>query len=136
MAANDTQGSADAANTAANEAKGKADAAEASASNARELEGQLRSDVARSELVLSASASGHILRPRLFSLLKDERAGNVSISCFTGADFDSTIFADNLAKAFGELQLECSPLSMEHRTTGRHDIQQMGRHGRNRQTTH
>jgi hypothetical protein len=98
------------AGDAARNAKRAQDSADGARADARDAQGaagkagedakQLRSDVDEFELILSAGASGHTLRPVLFSRLKNEPKANISISYFTGAESGTRVFAEKLSQAF------------------------------------
>jgi hypothetical protein len=75
---------------------------------------QLRGDVDEFELILSATASGHILRPVLFQLLKNEPKASISVAYFTGADATTRVFTEKLSAALAGFNWSVSHRREDH----------------------
>jgi hypothetical protein len=94
--------SAEAAGGAASIAQEEASGAEASAVEVSQLEAQLRTDVAESDVILAAMESRHTFRPFLFRELRGMSA-NITVECAGSTGPPEWMFAQKLHSALQEL---------------------------------
>lgn len=98
------------ANLLAGKAQNKADVAGASAARSAQLVAKAEADAESAQqaaLLLTAAASGHTFRPRLFNALKQAKPANVEV-VWAIDDFKAEAFAKNLYKAFSDFGWQSS----------------------------